>query len=112
MNDSWRKTRWSTSDNNAKPRLASSTAIPTSRTAANGYPDPVVISTDSSVSGYFIDRPRFGDVAVLVLRSFGPQRPAEFQRVVENLFAMAIHVDKKRLVVDVQNHSGGYVLQG
>ncbi|KPM40566.1 hypothetical protein AK830_g5984 [Neonectria ditissima] len=96
----------------AKPSSTKSTAVSVGPTAVIGYPNPVVISSDSSVSGYFIDQPEFEDVAVLALRSFGPKTPAEFQRVVESFFAIAVDAGKKTLVVDVQNNGGGYVLQG
>ncbi|KAF4963704.1 hypothetical protein FSARC_8301 [Fusarium sarcochroum] len=98
--------------NKVKGSTTKSSAVPTASAAIAGYPEPVIISSDSTVSGYFIDQPGFDDVAVLVLRSFGPKTPAEYQDTVQRFFATAVHAGKTTLVIDVQNNAGGYVLQG
>ncbi|KAK7962873.1 peptidase s41 family protein [Apiospora aurea] len=87
------------------PPAATPTGVP-------GYPKPVVVSSDFVVSGYFLDKPGFEDVAVLAMLSFSPENPAEFQRVVEEFFDKAVAAGKKKLVVDVQVNGGGYIFQG
>lgn len=89
----------------------SSTAAVTP-TAVPGYPKPVIVSSDSIVSGYFIDEPGFEDVAVLAMLSFYPEDPSEFQRVVQDFFAAAVAAGKTKLVVDVSVNGGGYIFQG
>ncbi|KAK8071695.1 hypothetical protein PG996_005043 [Apiospora saccharicola] len=82
-------------------------------TGVPGYPKPVIVSSDTVVSGYFLDdKPGFEDVAVLSMLSFSPADPAEFQRVVETFFDKAVAAGKKKLVVDVQVNGGGYIFQG
>ncbi|KAK2051545.1 hypothetical protein LY76DRAFT_584757 [Colletotrichum caudatum] len=90
----------------------SSSTPSTSPTGVKGYPAPVVASSDSIVSGYFIDEAGFEDVAVLVMLSFGPKNPAEFQGVVEDFFAAAVRTGKSKLVIDLQVNNGGYIFQG
>ncbi|KAF6807039.1 peptidase s41 family protein [Colletotrichum sojae] len=101
----------------APTSTASPTSTPTpSPTPApagvSGYPAPVVISSDTIVSGYFLDEPGFEEVAVLVMLSFSPSNPPEFQKVVEDFFAAAVRAGKTKLVVDVQVNGGGYIFQG
>ncbi|OTB02846.1 hypothetical protein M426DRAFT_322273 [Hypoxylon sp. CI-4A] len=98
---------------------ATSTASPTSTAtpAATGvpvvgYPDPVIVASDSSISGYFIDQPGFEDTAVLVMLSFSPADPVEFQSVAQNFYAAAAEAGKTKLVVDVQANGGGYIFLG
>ncbi|KAF7515719.1 hypothetical protein G7054_g14449 [Neopestalotiopsis clavispora] len=81
--------------------------------ALPGYPgDPIVVSSDSIVSGYFLDGEGFEDVAVLVMTSFSPEDPAEFQEKVQEFFAAAVDAGIKKLVLDVQTNGGGYIFQG
>ncbi|KAG7040107.1 pyridine nucleotide-disulfide oxidoreductase family protein, partial [Colletotrichum scovillei] len=92
---------------------ARSTSLPSSSpTTVKGYPKPIISSKDSIVSGYYIDEAGFEDVAVLVMLSFGPKSPAEFQSVVEAFFVAAVSDGKTKLVVDLQVNNGGYIFQG
>ncbi|KAI0111034.1 hypothetical protein F4776DRAFT_358461 [Hypoxylon sp. NC0597] len=91
---------------------ATATLAATSGVPVVGYPDPVIVSSDSSISGYFIDQPGFEDVAVLVMLSFEPDDPVEFQRVAQDFYAAAVEAGKKKLVVDVQANGGGYIFLG
>lgn len=91
---------------------ATSTAAPDTA-ALPGYPgDPVVISSDQIVSGYFLDGEGFEDVGVLVMTSFSPSDPAEFQTIVQEFFESAVDAGIKKLVIDVQTNGGGYIFQG
>ncbi|KAK6068626.1 peptidase s41 family protein [Seiridium cupressi] len=91
---------------------ATSTASPDTA-ALPGYPgDPVVISSDQIVSGYFLDGEGFEDVGVLVMTSFSPSDPPEFQSIVQQFFAAAVDAGIKKLVIDVQTNGGGYIFQG
>ncbi|KAI0532324.1 hypothetical protein GGR58DRAFT_523341 [Xylaria digitata] len=60
----------------------------------DGYPEPILITDDQTVSGYFIDEPGFEDVAVL------------------NFFAEAVEAGKTKLIIDLQANGGGTILQG
>ncbi|KAI1101282.1 hypothetical protein F4804DRAFT_14560 [Jackrogersella minutella] len=93
---------------------SSTTAAPadTDATPIEGYPDPVIIASDSSISGYYVDQPGFEDVAVLVMLSFSPSDPVEFQRVAQDFYAAAVAAGKTKLVVDVQANGGGYIFLG
>ncbi|KAI1380045.1 hypothetical protein F4677DRAFT_302727 [Hypoxylon crocopeplum] len=93
---------------------SSATATPAAATGVPvvGYPDPVIVASDSSISGYFIDQPGFEDVAVLVMLSFSPEDPVEFQSVAQDFYAAAAEAGKKKLVVDVQANGGGYIFLG
>ncbi|KAI0098029.1 hypothetical protein GGR51DRAFT_565920 [Nemania sp. FL0031] len=77
----------------------------------DGYPAPVLITDDQTVSGYFIDEPGFEDVAVLVMLSFSSDF-VSFQSAVQEFFAKAIEAGKTKLIVDVQANGGGTILQG
>ncbi|KAI0154703.1 hypothetical protein GGR57DRAFT_108951 [Xylariaceae sp. FL1272] len=76
-----------------------------------GYPEPVLISDDQVVSGYFIDELGFEDVAVLVMLSFDSYF-LSFQEAVQEFFAQAVEAGKTKLVIDVQANGGGTILQG
>ncbi|KAK8074515.1 hypothetical protein PG997_009178 [Apiospora hydei] len=98
---------------NEPPATTSTPAPPVATpTGVPGYPKPVIVSSDFVVSGYFLDKPGFEDVAVLAMLSFSPANPVEFQRVVEEFFDKAVAAGKKKLVVDVQVNGGGYIFQG
>ncbi|KAI1423452.1 hypothetical protein F5Y12DRAFT_529349 [Xylaria sp. FL1777] len=77
----------------------------------DGYPEPVLISDDQIVSGYFIDEPGFEDVAILVMLSFSSDFVA-FQSAVQDFFAKAVEAGKTKLIVDLQANGGGTILQG
>ncbi|KAI1120080.1 hypothetical protein F5Y10DRAFT_259121 [Nemania abortiva] len=77
----------------------------------DGYPEPVLITYDQMVSGYFIDEPGFEDVAVLVMLSFSSDF-VTFQSAVQEFFAKAVESGKTKLIVDVQANGGGTILQG
>ncbi|KAI1635526.1 peptidase s41 family protein [Biscogniauxia mediterranea] len=94
---------------------APTTTAPTSTTTPTGvvgYPAPVIISSDSAISGYFLEGEGFEDVAVIVMLSFAPEDQVEFQRVAQDFFAASVAAGKKRLVVDVQANGGGYIFSG
>jgi hypothetical protein len=91
--------------------LSAPTATATFSTKpAPGYPRPQIISSDETVSGYFLPAP-YDDVAVLAMVSFEPQSPQEFQYVVQTFLAMAKAACKKKLVVDVSANGGGLIFQ-
>lgn len=80
--------------------------------AASTYPDPVISTGDSIVSGYYLDGEKYDDVAVLSLLAFESDSPVEFQTAVQNFFADAVAAGKKKLVIDLSANGGGYILQG
>ncbi|KAI0408309.1 hypothetical protein F4802DRAFT_549300 [Xylaria palmicola] len=77
----------------------------------DGYPEPILITDDQIVSGYFIDEPGFEDIAVLVLLSFSSDF-VSFQSAVQEFFAKAVEAGKTKLIVDLQANGGGTILQG
>ncbi|KAK3687987.1 pyridine nucleotide-disulfide oxidoreductase family protein [Podospora appendiculata] len=77
-----------------------------------GYPEPVIITKDSVVSGYYLDGEGFEDVAVISLLAFESDSIAEFQAVSQDFFDEAVAAGKTKLVIDFQNNGGGYILQG
>ncbi|KAI5922337.1 peptidase s41 family protein [Camillea tinctor] len=90
---------------------STSSATPTP-TAVKGYPAPVIISSDSAISGYFLEGDGFEDVAVIAMLSFAPDDPTEFQDVAQDFFAASVAAGKKKLVLDVQANGGGYIFSG
>ncbi|GAP91229.1 putative peptidase s41 family protein [Rosellinia necatrix] len=76
-----------------------------------GYPEPVVITYDQIVSGYFIDEPGFEDIAVLAMLSFSSDF-VSFQSAVQDFFTKAVEAGKTKLIVDLQANGGGTILQG
>ncbi|EKD20318.1 peptidase s41 family protein [Drepanopeziza brunnea f. sp. 'multigermtubi' MB_m1] len=74
-----------------------------------GYPEPVLITNDTSVSGYYLDGEGFEDVAVLGVLSFESNSPLEFQGVIQNFFAAAKAAGKTKLVIDLSANGGGLI---
>ncbi|KHN96542.1 pyridine nucleotide-disulfide oxidoreductase family protein [Metarhizium album ARSEF 1941] len=93
-----------------KPNMASVSAI--ANATVPGYPKPVIASSDGVVSGYYLSGAGLDDVAVLYLMSFEPKSPAEFQAVVSDFLREAKAAGKTKLIVDLQNNGGGYILLG
>jgi hypothetical protein len=93
---------------------ATPTASVQSRAVDNvpGYPEPIAISSDHVVSGYFLDGSPYDDVAVLAVLNFEPHSPAEFQAVVDNFISEAKKNCKTKIIVDLSSNGGGYILQG
>lgn len=77
-----------------------------------GYPDPIYISSDMVVSGYFLNGSSYDDVAVLSVLSFEPNSPAEFQDLVQGFLSEAKSRGKTKIIVDLSSNGGGYILQG
>lgn len=77
-----------------------------------GYPKPVISTTDGVVSGYYLTGEGLEHVAVIVLTSFEPRSPAEFQAVTQDFLEEAKAAGKTKLVVDFQVNGGGYILLG
>jgi hypothetical protein len=106
----------SSTNTSSSTSTATATATATAQAlvdaALPGYPDPVVVSSDTVVSGYFLDGEGFEDVAVLALTSFDPSSTVEFHEKVQDFLAAAVAAGMKKLVVDVQANGGGYILQG
>ncbi|ROW09275.1 hypothetical protein VPNG_05791 [Cytospora leucostoma] len=77
-----------------------------------GYPEPVIITNDSVVAGFYLDGKGYEDVAVIVLLAFESESVPEFQAVISQFIADAVAAGKTKLVVDVQSNGGGYILLG
>ncbi|KUI70316.1 hypothetical protein VM1G_06278 [Cytospora mali] len=93
-----------TSTTTSTPATASPTIV--------GYPNPVIITNDSIVAGFYLEGEEYKDVAVIVLLAFESESPAEFQATCMSFFADAVAAGKTKLVIDVQGNGGGYILQG
>ncbi|KAI1814938.1 hypothetical protein GGS20DRAFT_576507 [Poronia punctata] len=78
----------------------------------DGYPEPVLMTDDQYVSGYFIDEPGFEEVAVLVLLSFDSADFVAFQSAVQGFFTRAVEAGKTKLILDLQANGGGKIYQG
>ncbi|KAM0738259.1 hypothetical protein ACQRIT_007451 [Beauveria bassiana] len=94
----------------AAPATANATMNSTIKETIVGYPKPVIVSSDGVVSGYYLSGPNLDDVAVICLRSFETKRRAEFQTVVSDFLREAKAAGKTKLVVDLQQNNGGFVL--
>lgn len=91
--------------NDPPPQTIGSTVVP-------GYPQPVIISNGSNVSGYYLDGEGFEDVAVLSLLMFMGESSVEYQKVVEDFLADAVANYKTKLIIDLSGNPGGLILQG
>jgi hypothetical protein len=91
---------------------ASTAAAPKAPAAIPGYPKPVISTSDGVVSGYYLSGPGLDHVAVIYLMNFEPASPAEFQAVVSDFLREAKAAGKTKLIVDLQNNGGGYILLG
>ncbi|KAI1460045.1 hypothetical protein F4805DRAFT_417912 [Annulohypoxylon moriforme] len=98
--------------NSASTESTNTDATTAAGVPVTGYPSPVIVSSDSSISGYFINQTGFEDVAVLAMLSFSPSDPVEFQQVAQDFYAAAVQAGKTKLVVDVQANGGGYIFLG
>ncbi|KAF4125503.1 peptidase S41 family protein, partial [Geosmithia morbida] len=78
----------------------------------SGYPKPVISTSDSIVSGYYLEGEGLEDVAVIALLAFESASPVEFQAVTRDFLAEAKAAGKTKLVVDFQYNGGGYILLG
>jgi len=80
-----------------------------------GYPNPVIVSGDTQVSGYYLNdesNGTYSDVAVLSMLSFAPNFPIEFQSVVQTFIQKARENGKTKLVIDLSGNGGGTILVG
>lgn len=80
--------------------------------ALPGYPQPVVISSDGQVSGYYLQGEGYENTAVLALLSFEPKSLDEFQAKIADFLSKAQAAGKTKLVIDLQANGGGFVLLG
>jgi len=88
-----------------------SSVIPTA-TRLTGYPTPVAVSDDLTLSGYFLTDAGFNDTAVLVLQQMSEEDPASFQSTMTRFMNACRQQNKKRLVIDIQGNPGGTVSLG
>lgn len=73
-----------------------------------GYPDPVVISSDMKVGGYYLDGAH-KDTGVLVMLDFAPKDPKEFQATIQSFIADMKKDGKTKVIVDMSTNTGGLV---
>ncbi|KAI1418045.1 hypothetical protein F5Y13DRAFT_199153 [Hypoxylon sp. FL1857] len=95
----------------AKPKLTRR-ALP-----VTGYPTPLVReSNESTTMGFFLDGAGFDDVAVLALKSFEDDDAntylSNFQNAVETFLSKSRAAGKQRLVLDLTENGGGFILAG
>lgn len=82
---------------------------------ATGYPQPVVLHSESVVGGYYLSGQGYENVAVLSVPSFEPKSQngaPEFQNVVATFLKDATSSGKSKLVVDLRGNGGGRVFLG
>ncbi|KAI0142315.1 hypothetical protein F4776DRAFT_501523 [Hypoxylon sp. NC0597] len=95
----------------AKPKLTRR-AAPTT-----GYPTPFVRESNASTTmGFFLNGTGFDDVAVLALTAFEDedvnQYLPNFQNAVETFLDRSRAAGKQRLVIDLTENGGGFILAG
>ncbi|RVX69845.1 hypothetical protein B0A52_05679 [Exophiala mesophila] len=78
-------------------------------------PNPVIKHSADSVAGYYLSDPSYADVAVLKITEFESLTSSahdyqeEFQQVVEKFLSAAVRSKKRKLIIDLQGNSGGYI---
>lgn len=97
-----------------QPAAASANTNTTINTITNatipGYPTPVILSPDRTISGYYLSGPGLDNVAVIYLQLFPVSNFAEFQTAISDFLRKAKAAGKTRLVIDLQGNRGGAVL--
>lgn len=101
----------------ASPTVAASTtAMPVVTQLPYFYPEPLIIDSAGVLSGYYLEDEGYGDVAVLVLKSFAnkvvPNWLDLYQEDLEYFLAQAVADNKTKLIIDLQGNGGGYVDAG
>ncbi|KAK5712816.1 hypothetical protein LTR15_011809 [Elasticomyces elasticus] len=88
------------------------TAVPTQTVSPSiqNFPDPWSIASDASISGYFPDE--HSDLAVLMIPTFEPANPVEYQDLVRQFLATALAMKKTKLAIDLRTNGGGDVFLG
>ncbi|CEJ81451.1 hypothetical protein VHEMI01573 [[Torrubiella] hemipterigena] len=76
------------------------------------YSNPIVRSSDNTVSGYFLQGEGVDNVAVLVLLDFDPEDIPEYQNTIQDFLKRSKSADKTKVVIDLQSNSGGIVPLG
>ncbi|KAI1139996.1 hypothetical protein F5Y05DRAFT_338061 [Hypoxylon sp. FL0543] len=82
-----------------------------------GYPTPLVRESNASTTmGFFLDGAGFEDAAVLALTAFEDddvnQYLSNFQNAVETFLDKSRSAGKQRLVIDLTENGGGFILAG
>ncbi|SZF05324.1 unnamed protein product [Blumeria hordei] len=75
------------------------------------YPEPIIATSDSTLSGHYLDGQGYEDVAVLTVLAFDPQSTSQFQEVAQQFLADAKRDGKTKIIIDLSNNRGGFVLQ-
>ncbi|KAK1141240.1 hypothetical protein N8T08_009279 [Aspergillus melleus] len=76
---------------------------------SDDYPKPIVKHSLGAVAGYFLSGPGLWDVAVLKIISFDLEVTGyrEFQKVIRQFLERCTKANKKKLVIDLRENSGG-----
>ncbi|KAK5956867.1 hypothetical protein OHC33_002356 [Knufia fluminis] len=94
------------------PTATESAPVAPEGTQILGYPTPVAISDDLSISGYFLEAEGFEDTAVLVLQQMSEADPDGFQSTMTEFMNQCRQEGKTHLVLDVQGNPGGTISLG
>lgn len=103
--------RLTQADKTLEDKAAAASASPT-ETQIPGYPSPIALSSDQSLSGYFLEGSGFDDTAVLVLAQMTETAPVDFLNTMTTFLDECRRANKTRLVIDVQGNPGGSVATG
>ncbi|VDB88027.1 Bgt-20613 [Blumeria graminis f. sp. tritici] len=74
---------------------------------ASEYATPVITTSDSTLSGYYIDGKGQEEVAILSVLSFRPESLTEFQEVAQQFMINAKRDGKTKLIIDLSDNEGG-----
>ncbi|CAD6502332.1 BgTH12-04925 [Blumeria graminis f. sp. triticale] len=75
------------------------------------YPQPVIATNESMLSGHYLDGQGYEDVAVLTVMAFDPQSVTQFQEVAQQFLVDAKRDGKTKIIIDLSANVGGYILQ-
>jgi len=106
------KRQVTTSSRSLSPTATSAAPVVPEGTQIPGYPTPVAISEDLSLSGYFLEGAGFEDTAVLVLQQMSEADPEGFQSTMTDFMNQCRQSRKTQLIVDVQGNPGGTISLG
>lgn len=72
---------------------------------AVGYPEPVVVSSDLHVGGYYLDGAH-KHTGVLTMIDFFPTNPAEYQATIQSFLAEMKKDGKTKIIIDMSGNTG------
>jgi hypothetical protein len=89
------------------PASSSSAPVPTDYNPRQGYPSPIVQSSEGNVAGYFLNGTGYERTAVLSVTAESESNPLGVQAAVSEFLAACTKASMKKLILDFSSNPGG-----